>query len=312
MGLAMREAWGRALVDQGKKHSELVVLDADVSGSTKSCFFQEEFPNRFFNCGVAEANMVGTAAGFAASGFRPVVNAFAIFLTLKGTDQIRNAVAYNNLPVIIAGAYGGLSDSFDGASHQSITDIAIMRAIPNLQVIVPSDSKQAVEALEYALQQDGPVYIRLNRNEMPALNVEKSIVDTKAVKLSDGKDITIAANGITASFAQEAAKELEAKGYGVDLFSVPFIKPLDSKSLIESVNKTGRLITIEEHNVIGGFASAVSEAFMNSGVFCKFKAIGINDRFTETGPYNELLAKYGISKENIVIESEKLLEQGVK
>jgi transketolase len=312
MGLAMREAWGRALVDQGKKHSKLVVLDADVSGSTKSCFFQDEFPNRFFNCGVAEANMVGTAAGFAASGLRPVVNAFAIFLTLKGTDQIRNAVAYNNLPVIIAGAYGGLSDSFDGASHQSITDIAIMRAIPNLQVIVPSDSKQAVEALEYALQQDGPVYVRLNRNEMPALNVEKSIIDTKAVKLSDGKDITIAANGITASFAQEAAKELEAKGYGVDLFSVPFVKPLDSKSLIESVNKTGRLITIEEHNVIGGFASAVSEAFMNNGVSCKFKAIGINDRFTETGPYNELLAKYGISKENIVIESEKLLKQGAK
>lgn len=312
MGLAMREAWGKALVDQGKKNSKLVVLDADVSGSTKSCFFQKEFPNRFFNCGVAEANMVGTAAGFAESGFRPVVNAFAIFLTLKGTDQIRNAIAYNKLPVIIAGAYGGLSDSFDGASHQSITDIAIMRAIPNLQVIVPSDSKQAVEALDYALKQDGPVYIRLNRNEMPSLNVENSIADTKAVKLSDGKDITIAANGITASFAQEAAKELEEKGYSVDLFSVPFIKPLDSKSLIESVNKTGRLITVEEHNVIGGFASAISEAFISNSVACKFKAIGINDRFTETGPYNELLEKYGISKENIVMESEKLLGQGVK
>jgi transketolase len=304
----MREAWGKALVNQGQKHPELVVLDADVSCSTKSCFFREEFPERFFNCGVAEANMVGTAAGFAASGFRPVVNAFAIFLALKGTDQIRNAIAYNNLPVIIAGAYGGLSDSFDGASHQSIIDIAIMRAIPNLQVIVPSDSKQAEEALAYALQQDGPVYIRLNRNEMPALNVEKSIGDTKAVKMKDGKDITIVANGITASFAKEAADELEAKGYSVDLFSVPFVKPLDSKSLIESVKKTGKLISVEEHNVIGGFAGAISEAFMNEGISCKFKAIGINDRFTETGPYTELLAKYGISKDNIVSESEKLLK----
>jgi len=308
MGLAMREAWGKALVNQGQKHPELVVLDADVSCSTKSCFFREEFPERFFNCGVAEANMVGTAAGFAASGFRPVVNAFAIFLALKGTDQIRNAIAYNNLPVIIAGAYGGLSDSFDGASHQSIIDIAIMRAIPNLQVIVPSDSKQAEEALEYALHQDGPVYIRLNRNEMPALNVEKSIGDTKAVKMKDGKDITIAANGITASFAKEAADELESKGYSVDLFSVPFVKPLDSKSLIESVKKTGKLISVEEHNIIGGFAGAISEAFMNEGFSCKFKAIGINDRFTETGPYTELLAKYGISKDNIVRESEKLLK----
>jgi len=308
MGLAMRETWGKALVNQGQKHPELVVLDADVSCSTKSCFFREEFPERFFNCGVAEANMVGTAAGFAASGFRPVVNAFAIFLALKGTDQIRNAIAYNNLPVIIAGAYGGLSDSFDGASHQSIIDIAIMRAIPNLQVIVPSDSKQAEEALEYALHQDGPVYIRLNRNEMPALNVEKSIGDTKAVKMKDGKDITIAANGITASFAKEAADELESKGYSVDLFSVPFVKPLDSKSLIESVKKTGKLISVEEHNIIGGFAGAISEAFMNEGFSCKFKAIGINDRFTETGPYTELLAKYGISKDNIVRESEKLLK----
>lgn len=307
MGLAMRDAWGKALVDQGKKHPELVVLDADVSGSTKSCYFREEFPNRFFNCGVAEANMVGTAAGFAASGFRPVVNAFAIFLALKGTDQVRNAIAYNNLPVIIAGAYGGLSDSFDGASHQSITDIAIMRAIPNLQVIVPSDSKQAAEALEYALSQDGPVYVRLNRNEMPSLNVEKSIVDTKAVKLSDGDSISIAANGITASFAMEACKELESKGYKVDLFSVPFVKPLDAQSIIESVKKTGRLITVEEHNVVGGFASSIAEAFLENGVTCKFKAIGINDRFTETGPYTELLAKYGISKENIVLEAEKLL-----
>lgn len=308
MGIAMREAWGQSLVKSGKTHPELVVLDADVSGSTKSVYFKNEYPDRFFNCGVSEANMVGTAAGLAASGFRPVVNAFAIFLALKGTDQIRNAIAYNNLPVIIAGAYGGLSDSFDGASHQSITDIAIMRAIPNLKVIVPCDASQAEQALEYALKQDGPVYIRLNRNPLPDLPKAKTFENTEAIRLSEGKDITILANGITAIHAEKAKLKLEEKGYSVDLFAVPFVKPLDKNSIVESVKKTGKLVTVEEHNIIGGFSSAVCEALVESGVSCKFKAIGIEDRFTETGPYDELLAKYGISSENIVEQSMNLLD----
>ncbi|MFA7119271.1 MAG: 1-deoxy-D-xylulose-5-phosphate synthase, partial [Sphaerochaetaceae bacterium] len=172
MSLTMRDAFGGKLLELGATHPELVVLDADVSSSTKSVMFGKKYPDRFFNCGVAEGNMVGVAAGLATCGYHPVVNAFAIFLALKGTDQLRNDVCYNKLPVVIAGAYGGLSDSFDGASHQSIIDIAIMRALPNMQVIVPADATQAEQSLEYALTQDGPVYIRLNRNSMPDLPVE--------------------------------------------------------------------------------------------------------------------------------------------
>ena len=251
--------------------------------------------------------MVGTAAGLASAGFRPVVNAFAIFLALKGTDQIRNAIAYNNLPVIIAGAYGGLSDSYDGASHQSIADIAIMRAIPNLKVIVPSDSNQAEQALEYALKQESPVYIRLNRNPMPEIEKSEEFIKEKAIKMIDGNDITIISNGITASFALEASKELEEKGYSVELINSPFVKPLDEETILKSIRKTKKVITIEEHNIIGGFSSAVSESIVKNNVCCKFKAIGVEDTFTQTGDYKELLSFYGISKENIVNQALKIL-----
>lgn len=296
MSVAMRDAFGMKLVELGATHPELVVLDADVSSSTKSALFGKAYPDRFFNVGVAEANMVDIAAGMATAGLRPVVNAFAIFLALKATDQIRNTICYNNLPVIIAGAYGGLSDSFDGASHQAITDIAIMRALPNMQVIVPSDSAQAEQALEYALKQDGPVYIRLNRNAMPDLPKAKTI---GTVRIAEGSDVTIAANGITASFAVEAAALLAKEGIKADVFSVPMVKPFGVEAIIESVAKTGRLLTVEEHVLAGGFASAVSEVFMKRGISCRFDAVGIEDTFTESGPYVPLLAKYGISAENI-------------
>ena len=296
MSVAMRDAFGMKLVELGATHPELVVLDADVSSSTKSAMFGKAYPDRFFNVGVAEANMVDIAAGMATAGLRPVVNAFAIFLALKGTDQIRNTICYNNLPVIIAGAYGGLSDSFDGASHQAITDIAIMRALPNMQVIVPSDSAQAEQALEYALKQDGPVYIRLNRNAMPDLP-KAEVIST--VRIAEGSDVTIAANGITASFAVEAATLLAKKGIKADVYSVPMVKPFGVDPIIESVARTGRLLTVEEHVLAGGFASAVSEVFMKRGISCRFDAIGIEDTFTESGPYIPLLAKYGISAENI-------------
>jgi transketolase len=232
-----------------------------------------------------------------------VVNAFAIFLALKATDQIRNTLCYNNLPVIIAGAYGGLSDSFDGASHQSITDIAIMRALPNMQVIVPGDAKQAEQALEYALKQKGPVYIRLNRNAMPDLPASDAI---GTVCIASGSDVTIAANGITSSFANEAAVLLREEGITAEVLSVPVVKPLDVQSLKESVAKTGKLLCVEEHVLAGGFSSAISEAFMKEGISCRFDAIGIEDVFTETGPYEPLLAKYGISAENIAERAKKL------
>lgn len=303
MSIAMRDAFGKKLVELGATHPELVVLDADVSSSTKSALFGKAYPDRFFNVGVAESNMVDIAAGMATAGLRPVVNAFSIFLALKGTDQIRNTLCYNNLPVVIAGAYGGLSDSFDGASHQAICDIAIMRALPNMQVIVPSDARQAEQALEYALKQNGPVFIRLNRNPMPDLPASDTI---GTVVCTEGRDVTIAANGITASYANEAAILLAKEGIKAEVLSVPMVKPLDVESLKKSVAKTGKLLCVEEHVLMGGFSSAVSEVFMKQGIHCIFDAIGIEDRFTESGPYEPLLAKYGISAENIASRAREL------
>jgi transketolase len=303
MSDTMRDAFGKKLAELGATHPELVVFDADVSSSTKSAYFGKAFPDRFYNVGVAEANMVDIAAGMSTAGYHPVVNAFAIFLALKATDQIRNTICYNNLPVIIAGAYGGLSDSFDGASHQAITDIAIMRALPNMQVIVPGDAKQAEQALEYALQQEGPVYIRLNRNAMPDLPATDAI---GTVCTAIGSDVTIAANGITASFAHEAAVLLQKEGIKAEVLSVPVVKPLDVQTLKNSVAKTGTLLCVEEHVLAGGFSSAVSEVFMREGISCRFDAIGIEDVFTETGPYEPLLAKYGISAEHIAECAKKL------
>ncbi len=303
MSEAMRDAFGKKLAELGATHPELVVFDADVSSSTKSAYFGKAFPDRFYNVGVAEANMVDIAAGMATSGYHPVVNAFAIFLALKATDQIRNTLCYNNLPVIIAGAYGGLSDSFDGASHQAITDIAIMRALPNMQVIVPGDARQAEQALEYALEQSGPVYIRLNRNAIPDLPASEKI---GTVCTTSGSDVTIAANGITARYAHEAAALLKKEGITAEVLSVPVVKPLDVQAFKDSVDKTGKLLCVEEHVLFGGFSSAVSEAFMKEGISCSFDAIGIEDVFTETGPYEPLLAKYGISAENIAERAKKL------
>ena len=314
MSLSMRDAFGQKCAELGKTNERLVVLDADVSGSTKSGYFAKEFPDRFFNCGVAEANLAGVAAGLAAAGLHPVINAFAIFLALKSTDQIRNDFCYNKLPVVLAGAYGGLSDSFDGASHQAITDIAIMRAMPNMEVIVPADNNQAGQALEYALSRRNPVYIRLNRNEMPDLPVvsasaaAKNFASREPLKLKNGYGVTIAANGITASMCLEAAALLAKDGIDAEVLSVPFVKPCGGKGLAESVKKTGYLITVEEHTVVGGFGSACLERLMREGISFAWDAIGIEDTFTETGPYTELLATYGLSANNIAKKAKKLVK----
>jgi transketolase len=306
----MRDAFGKKLEELGGTNPRLVVLDADVSGSTKSSYFAKAFPDRFFNCGVAEGNMAGVAAGLAAAGMHPVVNAFALFLALKSTDQIRHDFCYNKLPVVLAGAYGGLSDSFDGASHQAIADIAIMRALPHMEVIVPADNRQAAEALEYALGREGPVYIRLNRNEMPDLPPAKNFSSGEAIKLKTGYGVTIAANGITAAMSLEAAEILARSGIDAEVLSVPFVKPLRLKALGASVKKTGALVTVEEHNVFGGFGSACLEGLVRAGIPFKYDAIGLEDRFGETGPYAELLTACGLSGGTIAKRVKKLLKKG--
>jgi len=309
MSLTMRDAFGLKAVELGKTNKKIVVLDADVSGSTKSNYFAKEFPDRFYNCGVAEANMAGVAAGLAAAGLHPVVNAFAIFLALKSTDQIRNDFCYNKLPVVLAGAYGGLSDSYDGASHQAITDIALMRAMPNMEVIVPADNNQAGQALEYALTRQNPVYIRLNRNQLPDLPVSKNFASGEPIKLKNGYGVTIAANGITATMCLQAAELLAKDGIDAEVLSIPFVKPCGGKGLAASVKKTGNLITVEEHNIVGGFGSACLEKLKMAGLSFNFDAVGIEDTFTETGGYDELMAAYGLSPKAIAKKAKKLLSR---
>lgn len=306
--ISMRQSFGEKLLKLATIYPEMVVLDADVSTSTQTFHFGKKYPDRFFNVGVAEANMVDIAAGFATCGLKPIASAFAIFIALKTTDQIRNSICYNNLSVILVGGYAGLSDSFDGASHQSITDIAIMRAMPNMRVIVPADGPEFARLLEEALKIGGPIYFRICRNESPIISDKYSPSEFGKMQVLElGTDLTLAACGITVPMALEAAKQLEAKGYSVEVINVSSIKPLDTETLVQSVNKTGKILTIEEHSVIGGLGGAVSECLMKYHPV-KMKMIGINDVFAESGPYEELLSKYNISVHNIINQSIEFLK----
>ena len=306
--VSMREAYGRALVELAASHPEMMVLDADVSASSRSVLFGKQYPDRFFNVGVAEANMIDIAAGMATCGLRPVVNTFALFITLKGADQVRNIVSYNNLPVVFAGTYAGLSDSFDGASHQSVLDVAIMRAMPNMAVVVPADNVEVRQALEAALRRDGPTYIRICRNPTPVLFEGAAPLEIGRIrKLRDGADLTIAVCGIPTFMALEAAERLAAAGISVDLLEVSTVKPVDEPALLESVRKTGKILTVEEHTVVGGLGGAVAE-ILGRRAPAKMDFVGVPDCFAESGPYMELLAKYGISTDEIVSRARRLVQ----
>lgn len=306
--IALRDTFGQTLLELADEIPELVVLDADVSVSTKTAGFGAAYPDRFFNVGVAEANMVDIGAGMATCGLRPVVSTFALFLTLKGADQIRNTVCYNNLPVILAGGYGGLSDSFDGASHQAVTDIAVMRAMPNMTVYVPADATEIKPAMKWALRHNGPTYIRLSRNPTPVLFKDEPPLEFgKIRKVRKGSDLTIAVCGIPAYMAIEATEKLATEGISVDLIEVPCLKPLDTDTLVESVARTGRILTVEEHNIIGGLAGAVAEA-LGKAHPTRMDYVGVDDRFAESGDYIDLMAKYGISTDAIVQKAKALLD----
>ena len=306
--LSMRDTYGEELTVLGSEYPELIVLDADVSSSTKSVLFEEKFPERFFNTGVAEANMIDIAGGLALCGLKPVVNTFAVFLALKTTEQIRNVICYNKLPVLLTGSYSGLSDSYDGASHQSIEDIAVMRAIPNMNVIVPADSIELKQALRQAVNLSAPVYLRVCRNPVPVLFEHSEPFSFGKIRVvHEGEHITIAACGITVSIAVQAVEQLNRNGVSAELLNISTIKPLDEKTLIDSVKKTGCILTVEEHSVIGGLGSAVSEVLMKR--FPVFgDTIGVNDVFTETGGYDELLEKYRISAGVIVEKAKEILQ----
>lgn len=306
--IAMRDAFGEALLALAPEVPELVVLDADVSTSTRTSAFGQRYANRFFNVGVAEANMVDIAAGLATCGLRPVVSTFAIFLTLKAADQVRNIICYNQLPVVLVGNYAGLSDSYDGASHQSILDLSLMRAMPNLTVVVPADAVEARQALAAALRQPGPVYLRMCRNPTPVLFASAPSLEIgKIRKLREGDDLTIAVSGVPTSMAIEAADRLARRGVAVDLLEIASIKPMDVRTLVDSARKTGRVLTVEEHTVRGGLGGAVAEV-LGQHAPARMRLVGIQDTFTESGAYDALLRKYGISVE--CIESEAMMLVG--
>lgn len=305
---SMRNVFGETLVNLADKYPEMVVLDADVSNSTRTVLFGKKHPERFFNVGVSESNMVDLAGGMATCGLLPVVSTFAIFLSLKGTEQIRNIICYNNLPVILAGGYSGLSDSFDGASHQSVEDIAILRSLPNMNVLVPADYNEIGPALEYAISLKAPVYLRMGRNPLPGVFEPGTRFDFKKIqRLRKGNDLTIAVCGAPSYMAVQATNELEKESVSIDLLIVSSIKPFDSETMIQSVSGTRRLLIIDEHNIIGGLRSAILEN-VPTEIQYKSDFIGIEDCFGETGEYFELLRKFGFSVENIIYKAKKLLE----
>ncbi|OON97487.1 MAG: transketolase [Candidatus Epulonipiscium fishelsonii] len=307
MKKSIRDAYGDALKEFGSKYEDVIVMDADVSSSTKSAVFGAAYPDRFLNVGIAEANMVAMAAGLSTVGFTPVVNTFATFMVSRAADPLRSLVAYTNLNVKVAGAYAGVSDSYDGATHHALEDIAFFRALPNFTIISVADAIQAKEALDAALKEKGPMYLRLSRAEVPVIYDENYKFELgKGECLRDGKDVTIISTGVMVAKALEAAENLQAAGIEARVVNIHTIKPIDKDIIIESANKTGKIVVAEEHNIYGGLGSAVAEVVTQ---YCPVKMayVGFNDCFTESGDYEELLTKYGLDTNSIIAKVKELL-----
>ena len=295
----MREVYGQTLVELGKTHPDVVVLSADVSNSDFSYMFQEAYPDRFFNVGIAEQSLVDVAVGFAYSGKIPLANTFAFLFASRALEMIRTHLCYGQANVKLMGAYAGLSDSFDGPTHHSITDIAIMRSLPNMTIVVPGDSTAMKKLLPQVVEWPGPVFFRLNRNEVPVLFDDSYNPEIgKAVTLRPGTDVTLIGAGLMVSRCLEAAEALLKDGIEARVIEVHTIKPIDSECLQEAAEETGAIVTVEEHSIIGGLGGAVAEV-LSDVCPVPVKRVGIADRFAETGPYNDLLDNYGMSIKDI-------------
>jgi transketolase len=299
--LATREAYGKALAELGKENKNIVVLEADLSKSTKTADFAKVFPERFFNMGISEADMMATAAGFATCGKIPFASTFAMFAAGRGFEQIRNSICYPELNVKVAATHAGLTVGEDGASHQAIEDLSLMRSIPKMTVICPCDDVETMGAIKAAAEYNGPVYIRLGRSSVPTLNDEATYKFEigKAVKLKEGKDVTIFATGIMVSEAVKAAENLKGEGIDAEVINIHTLKPIDTNAIIESVKKTGAVVTCEEHNIIGGLGSAVCEVISENHPV-PVKRVGVKDTFGESGKPAQLLKKYGLTADHIV------------
>ena len=296
---SVRSEYGKTLVELGKENKNIVVLDADLSCSTQTKLFAQEFSDRFFNVGIAEQDLMTTAAGLACTGKIAFVSTFAMFATGRAWDQIRNTICYSNLNVKIAATHGGITVGEDGASHQALEDVALMRNIPNMTVIVPADATETRQAIRYAANHNGPFYIRIARTNLPDIFDEKyKFSGDKAVIVNEGKDITLITNGETLVETIDCAKMLSEKRISAEVINIPVVKPIDAQTVINSAKKTNRVITIENHSVIGGLGSAVCEVLAENYPV-KVTRIGINDEFGQSGNAKELMSHYGLNAESL-------------
>lgn len=305
--IATRDAYGQALAELGAINDKVVVLDADLSKSTKTNDFKKVFPERFFNIGIAEQNLLGTAAGFAAAGKIPFASSFAVFAVGRAYDQIRNSIAYPKLNVKIAATHAGLTVGEDGGSHQMLEDIALMRALPNMTVLVPADGEETKQAVMAAAAYEGPVYIRLGRPKVPVLfDADYQFEIGKGVVLRDGSDVTLVATGIMVSKAVEAAEKLAAEGISAAVVNISTIKPLDNALIIQMAQKTGAVVTCEEHNIYGGLGSAVAEVLVEHCPMPMVR-VGVEDKFGESGLPDQLLEKHGLTADNIAAKAKEVI-----
>ena len=298
---ATRDAYGKALVELGDINDKVVVLDADLAAATKTGMFKKAHPDKFFDCGIAESNMMGIAAGLATSGYTVFASTFAMFAAGRAYEQVRNSIAYPHLNVKIGATHAGISVGEDGASHQCCEDIALMRAIPGMTIINPADDIEARAAVLAAAEFEGPVYMRFGRLAVPRIFDEDYKFEIgKAVILNEGADVTICATGLMVNEAIEAQKILAEQGISAEVINVHTIKPLDTETILKSASKTGAIVTAEEHSVIGGLGSAVAEAVCETSNPVPVVKLGVNDVFGKSGPAVELLHIYGLDAQNIV------------
>lgn len=308
--IATRETYGETLIELGKENENIVVLDADLSKSTKTHGFSKEFPNRFFNMGIAEQNVMGTAAGFAASGKIPFASTFAVFASGRAFEIIRNSICYPKLNVKVCATHAGITVGEDGASHQAVEDLALMRALPNMTVLNPADAVSAKALLNEAAKYNGPVYVRLGRAKVPVIYNEKDtqFAIGKGMEVKDGKDLAIIATGIMVETAINASEELAKEGISARVIDIHTLKPIDKDIILKAAKETKGIITVEEHNIVGGLGSAVAEVLVENYPV-PMKRIGINDTFGESGKPDELMEKYGLTSENIVLKAKEMLQK---
>lgn len=306
--VATRESYGATLVELASEYPNLVVLDADLAGATKTANFKKVCPERFIDCGIAEGNMMGVAAGLAAAGMIPFASSFAMFAAGRAFEQVRNSIGYPHLNVKIGATHAGISVGEDGATHQCCEDIALMRSIPGMVVINPADNVEARAAVRAAVEYVGPVYLRFGRMAVPVFNDPENYHFElgKGIVLREGKDVTVVATGLMVAEAIEAGKLLEEKGIDARIINIHTIKPLDEELICKAAAETGKIITVEEHSVIGGLGDAVCAAVCENGLNCKVVKMGVHDEFGHSGPGGDLITEFGLRAANIVDEVCKL------